>query len=810
MKAAVLFLAGMLVLPPVVVGSDFAVLSIVTPPDTVRQNSSWVPVVALHADSANPDTQLVKARLRIGASYSQRAQATLAPGENRLLQFPSTAQWHADSLGTVTARCSLLTSDSNPANDTVSKVVTVLAQRRDFAATVMVLPSMVRRGDSMVPTAIIHADDSNPGPETVGARLRIGSSYVDSVSTILLPGASVTYLFKSWHGDTLGTFLVRCSLLVQDSVPANDTLNRSMTVLERLVDFGAEAMGTLPPVVHINDAVTPVVTVHALDGNPQPESVTAKVWIGASLTDTARTLVPPGAHVTYQFKQWQAESVGTFQYRCSLMVHDSFPFNDTNRIPITVYPQGSDFSVVSITSPPDTVLLDSEAVPTALVHAAEANQSESVSVRMRIGSTYDDTVDTVIPAGGAINVTFPSWQAQPLGTTTARCTLLTPDNDSTNDAASKQVRVVQPGGQPLEWTRTFGGDKPAAGYAVARTADGGYVAAGRRDSGLISGAYVVKTDSDGTLQWERFFAQGGVGTISSVQEVVGGGYAAASLLGSGAGLLRLDTAGNELWRSSFFSRDSFITHARSMQQVGDGTYVMAGVLEPGPMGDVGATAGYYVVRVNPDGTRRWRTVIPADVDETTPVAVRRTNDDCYVLCSGDGGLGLRLVKTDSGGTVLWSRTYQNVKLGDGRDLWCTSDGGYAVVGGAVEDTNSFRLDMYLAKVDSLGNLTWYRKYDNSSGSERADCVVQAADQGYFLGGFTWTGDQGGDQAWAVRTDSVGSILWSSIFGAGGGTEANGAVQSADGGYVIVGEGFGDAAGARLFLRKLRADHPMYH
>jgi hypothetical protein len=786
MKAAVLFLAGVLILPSVVAGSDFGVVSITSPPDTVRQHSVMAPAVLIHAAESNSGPELVSVQLRIGSSYLDTASAELAPGEDGVLPFAT--PWQADSLGAFPVRCSLLTSDSNPSNDTLSKVVTVLARRRDFAAIAMVLPSIVRRGDSVVPTATVHADDSNPRPETVAARLRIGSSYDDTVSKTLNPGASLPYSFKSWHADTLGTFPVRCSLLVQDSVPANDTISRSVTVLERLVDFAAEAMTTVPPIVHVTDMVTPVVTVHAPEGNPQSESVTAKVWIGASFTDTVRKLVPPGAHVTYQFKQWQAESVATFQYRCSLMVHDSFAFNDTMRVPITVYPQGSDFSVVNITSPPDSVTLDSEVVPTALVHAAVYNQSESVSVRMRIGTAYDHTKDTVVPAGDTLDVAFPTWHADSPGLFTARCSLLTPDYNPANDTGSKQVHVYQhsqPGGPPaVQWTKTFVGWGGAKGYCVQQTADGGYIAVGYTgspDSTPENAALLVKLSASGDSQWVKTFKGVGGMAGSSVVLTSDGGFI---LAGSAAAderdghwdpcLVKTDSLGNELWRSRL--TNDVTARAWSVVNVGDTAYTVVAR-------ESFSDSGVILWRTDDSGNVRWRHAYNVRYgfgQNDEKLSLHRTSDGGYVIGTKT------LLKVDSLGAQPQLKTFGS--LTSANSVIQTSDGGYAATG--EKDSSS----IYLLKTNANRDIVWTHSYMPSEWS-RGQWVEQTADGGYIICGTTRPGN-GDDKVTLVRTSSNGTQMWTDTLSADYGYCVR---QTSDGGYVVAGTSGG------LFVTKLAAE-----
>jgi hypothetical protein len=556
-----------------------------------------------------------------------------------------------------------------------------------------------------------------------------------------------------------------------------------VTVLERLVDFAAEAMTMVPPIVHVTDMVTPVVTVHALDGNPLPESVTAKVWIGASFTDTVRKLVPPGAHVTYQFKQWQAESVGTFQYRCSLMVQDSFAFNDTNRISITVYPQGSDFSVVNVTSPPDSVPLDSQVVPTALVHAAIYNRSESVSVRMRIGTAYDHTTDTVIPAGGAINVTFPTWHADSVGLLAVRCSLITPDNDSINNAQSKQVRVQR--GQPLEWNRTFAGWGKARGSCVQQTSDGGYIAAGEtssNDSTPLAAALLVKVDSLGTTQWQKTITgSGGLGA-EWVLQTADGGYAVVGTgivvdsFPSNVFLVKTDAQGNVLWRRAV--SESVFAGGNSVVETGDRGFA---ILADCPASDSGI--GLY--RTDSLGFRQWyrRYAMPSPNYERMAVSLRQTSDKGFII-------GTRtLLKVDSLGNQQWLRTFSDAASAS--SVLQTPDGGYVATGPTLHGS-----DIYLLKTDATGNRQWMRTYASSEASE-GSWVEQTADGGYVIAGSSSPGDW--FNATIVRTTSNGTWLWTDSLCVG---YARCVRQTTDAGYVSTG-GRADVPNSNpsLFLRK---------
>lgn len=61
-------------------------------------------------------------------------------------------------------------------------------------------------------------------------------------------------------------------------------------------------------------------------------------------------------------------------------------------------------------------------------------------------------------------------------------------------------------------------------YAVHKTSDGGYILTGRLDGANDVDAWLIKTDANGSEQWNRTFGGTGFDEASSVQETLDGGY----------------------------------------------------------------------------------------------------------------------------------------------------------------------------------------------------------------------------------------------------------------------------------------------
>jgi hypothetical protein len=351
------------------------------------------------------------------------------------------------------------------------------------------------------------------------------------------------------------------------------------------------------------------------------------------------------------------------------------------------------------------------------------------------------------------------------------------------------------------WSRTYGvpgtGDEETDAdeilYSVIQTLDGGYALAGFSNSYAAGGivAWLVKTDSAGTMQWNKTYGDTNTEVAHSVIQTVDGGYALAGSVGSSMGnawLVKTGASGFVQWGKTYGGTNTDIAY--SVVQTIDGGYALAGYTR-----SFGAGASdFWLVKTNSAGTALWNKTY-GGTDGEGAVSVVQTVDGGYALAGsttsfGAGANDFWLVKTDSAGTMMWNKTYGGTNIDIASSMVQTLDGGYALVG----YTRSFGAgneDFWLVKTDSSGAMQWNKTYGGTS-DDPASSLVQTLDGGYALAGDTVSFGTVGVESmisrdfWLVKTDSDGTVQWSKTYGGEGQDSAISLVQTSDGGLALAG------------------------
>jgi type IX secretion system substrate protein len=338
--------------------------------------------------------------------------------------------------------------------------------------------------------------------------------------------------------------------------------------------------------------------------------------------------------------------------------------------------------------------------------------------------------------------------------------------------------------QQVTFQKTIGGTGFEQGNSVQQTSDGGYIIAGTGDSfgGGAFEFYLIKTSINGNVLWKKTFGGAGNYMAAFVQQSADGGYI---VVGGGMGdvyLLKTDSNGGFLWAKSF--GDTLNDGGISLQQTIDGGYIIAG--HTNSFGS-GLTTDSYLIKTDSIGNLVWSKTFGGTYYDWGRSA-QQTSDGGYILTGESvnlsiGGL-VYLIKTDSNGDTLWTKAYDGTDGYRGNSVQQTTDGGYIItVGtGGVGAGNG---NVYLIKTNSTGTLQWSKSFEGTF-DESGHSVQQTADGGYIIAGYTSSFGAGYYDVYLIKTDSNGNLVWAHTFGGTDDDRGYSVRQTSDGGYIITG------------------------
>ena len=124
------------------------------------------------------------------------------------------------------------------------------------------------------------------------------------------------------------------------------------------------------------------------------------------------------------------------------------------------------------------------------------------------------------------------------------------------------------------------------------------------------------------------------------------------------------------------------------------------------------------------------------------------------------------VNIDEKGNVIWKRNWGSLRSDIPEHIEQTKDGGY-IIAGSRYDGGFLSFDGFVSKINPEGEMVWM-KYIGGNGREELFSVKQTSDGGYIACGFT-TSDTifSFGQMYIVKMDSLGEEEWQTYAGGPG-------------------------------------------
>jgi hypothetical protein len=373
----------------------------------------------------------------------------------------------------------------------------------------------------------------------------------------------------------------------------------------------------------------------------------------------------------------------------------------------------------------------------------------------------------------------------------------------------------------ISFERTYGGSEWDWAFSVQQTVpDGGYIIAGLTESFSFSNsdAYLVKTDSLGDTLWTNHYGFPGVWNCSQIrcvqQTFPDGGYILAGTTTDSCEfgdddiyLIKTDPLGNELWTKIY--GDTADDFGFSVQQTQDGGYIIVGYTESFGAG----SRDVWLLKTDPLGDTLW-TKTYGGVNSDVGYSIQETQNGGFIIAGATdikpptGAWDVWLLKTDSLGDTLWTKTFGGSIRDDGYSVQQTSDGGF-IIAGSTLPLGAPWFDVYLLKTDSLGDTLWTKTYGDTF-DEESFSVQQTQDGGFIIAGwkiFSFGTDP--KDLYLLKTDALGDTLWTRTYdydGTNSKTDEGWSVElTSDGGFIIAGQTCGGKPGCEYDFYLVKPD-----
>ena len=170
-------------------------------------------------------------------------------------------------------------------------------------------------------------------------------------------------------------------------------------------------------------------------------------------------------------------------------------------------------------------------------------------------------------------------------------------------------------------------------------------------------------------------------------------------------------------------------------------------------------------------------------------AIQQTFDDGYILVGwtnsfGTGGIDALVIKLDEQGNVAWQRTYGGPEEDRPMHVRQAPDGGY-IVAGRTSSFGAGEADAWVLRLDESGSIIWQNTYGGES-DDWARHILPTFDDGYIITGGTGSFGEGDKDFLVFKLDDSGNVMWQRTYGSERSEYASSMQQASEGGYYLAG------------------------
>ena len=343
------------------------------------------------------------------------------------------------------------------------------------------------------------------------------------------------------------------------------------------------------------------------------------------------------------------------------------------------------------------------------------------------------------------------------------------------------------------WVELVGGREAEVPQGAAEMRNGSLQVCGQvvPVSGGLGDAWVTRLSPSGAVRWHLTLRGPARDEFAAMVPTPDGGSLLAGFTDSfGAGgedgwLVKLGPKGKVQWQKTYggVGNDQFTALVASP----NGYYV------GGVFGTATSGADAWILEVDALGAVLWQEALGGNKSDRIRSLVATPDGLAFVADSNSDFVQPAvpfgrpwLVKLDPQGGVLWQKSY-SYSGGDGwGHLTALEDGGFLATG-EVLYAAFFRGDAWVVRLDSEGEVLWDRRFGDNFGNLWWDSAIQAQRTptgGFLIAAITATVHPAFEDIWLIELGGDGSFLDDRVLGGPSGELVNSMIPLRFGGYLV--------------------------
>lgn len=237
----------------------------------------------------------------------------------------------------------------------------------------------------------------------------------------------------------------------------------------------------------------------------------------------------------------------------------------------------------------------------------------------------------------------------------------------------------------------------------------------------------------------------------------------------------------KMWNKTFGGNQD--EYSRQVVQTSDGGYAVVGYTHSWGNGQ----DDVLVLKLDVDGNVQQQKTFGGTYNDWGNGIVQTADGGYGIACYFAPGAGKPwngwVFKIDSSLDKVWEVFFGQDDIEQGpNNIYLTEDGGF-IMSGVQDKTVYDTHDVLLMKVNDGGSIAWYKQF-GEEGQDKSNNMGVCSDGGFIIGAESYSHSNGLNDAWVIRTDANGTVLWEKNFGGGGFEEAVHVEQTSDDGFIV--------------------------